>query len=171
MPAHGQHGLTPRQAAAVRHFLTHGNMTAAYRHAYSTANMKPATANRRAIDLFQKPAVVARVEQLRAECEAHAAMSREEALEIAANIARGKLSDYLDQDGHIDPAKVVACGPDLDEYTEDTMGAMTVRRKVKLGSRLAAIDRTAKMCGWDKQAALGDGQIVINLNMGDPPDE
>jgi len=97
-------------------------------------------------------------------------MSREEALEIAANIARGKLSDYLDKDGHIDPAKVVACGPDLDEYTEDTVGAMAVRRKVKLGNRLAAIDRTAKMCGWDKQAVLSGEGITITLNMGEPPD-
>jgi len=171
MPAHGQHGLTPRQAAAVRHFLTHGCMTAAYRHAYSTANMKPATVNRRAIDLFQKPAVAARVEQLRAQTEERAALSRHEALGILAEIARGTVAHFLDADGSLDISKVVSSGSEVQEFTEDTIGTATVRRRVKLASPLQAIERTAKMCGWDKQAALGDGQIVINLNMGDPPDE
>ena len=56
-----KHGLTPRQAMAVEHYVLHGCMSDAYRHAYSTANMQPATVNRRAIDLFSVPQVAARV--------------------------------------------------------------------------------------------------------------
>jgi len=123
-----EHGLTPRQAMAAEHYVLHGSMSAAYRHAYSTSNMQPATVNRKAIDLFRVPAVARRVEQLRAEAEERATITRDEALALLAVIARGKQS------------------------------AVAVR----------AIDRLAKMCGWDKQAVLGDDRVTITLNLGDP---
>jgi len=127
------HGLTQKQAAAVHHFIAHGNMSEAYRHAYNAGAMKQNTIGRRAFDLFRLPHVAARVAELREHSEQRASLSLDQAFGVLAELALDE-----QQQGHV---------------------------------RIHAIDRTSKMRGWDKQATLGDGQVVINLHMGEPPDE
>ena len=164
--ARDEHGLTPKQAKAVAHFVEHGDMSAAYRHAYNAERMKLATINRNAFDLFQVPPVAARVQALREDMAQASKLTREEALEILAKIARANLTDYLDASGEIDPKKLPLGGPDLEQIaiTESEMG---VARKLKVRNPIQAIERIARMCGWDKQLGLDSDGITINLNLGD----
>ena len=118
-----------------------------YRHAYSAADMQPTTVYRRAIELFATPHVAARVQALREEMAARCILTRKEALEILTRIARGKLSTYLDDDGHVDPRKVKALGgPDIQSFeTIDREGAVSCR--LQLHDPIRAIELIARMCG------------------------
>jgi len=108
---------------AVEHYVLHGGMSGAYRHAYSTANMQPATANRRAIELFDRPQVAARVVAPREESDLLSQLSREKALAILARIARGELPAYLDESGGIDTEEIRdQGGPDVEAVEEPTGG-------------------------------------------------
>ncbi|MFO8006980.1 MAG: terminase small subunit, partial [Candidatus Brocadiia bacterium] len=140
-----KHGLTPKQAMAVEHYILHGCMSDAYRHAYSTANMKPATVNRRAIELFAKPHVASRVQALREENDRLCQLTRKEALAILARIARGELSQYLDKEGHIRPELIHQGGPELESYTEKQHvqsgdeDMIVLSRKLKIRDPIRAI--------------------------------
>ena len=56
--------LTPKQRHFCRAAVSCSNMSDAYREAYNTANMKPATINREAHTLMSDPKIAARVESL-----------------------------------------------------------------------------------------------------------
>ena len=58
--------LTPKQEAFVQAFVETNNASEAYRRAYAAARMKTTTVHQRAHDVMAKPAVVARIEALRA---------------------------------------------------------------------------------------------------------
>jgi hypothetical protein len=161
-----KHGLTPKQAMAVEHYVLHGCMSGAYRQAYSVANMQPATVNRRAIELFDSPPVAARVQQIREENNRACQLAREEALAILTRIARGKVAPYLEADGSVDVRKVKEFGgPDV-EAVEEYVSGKALSRKLKIRDPIRAIERIAHMCGWDKQGPLVADGIIINLNMG-----
>lgn len=49
--------VTAKQQKAIDHFIVDRDKTKAYRHAYSTKNMKMRTVNRRAVELFKLPYV------------------------------------------------------------------------------------------------------------------
>lgn len=59
--------ITAKQEKACQVFIETGCKSTAYREAYNTAKMKPATINRKAFDLFETDIVMARVEELQAE--------------------------------------------------------------------------------------------------------
>lgn len=59
--------LTHKQESFAVEFVKTLNKTAAYRYAYDVSKMKPATVNRRAVDISQIPKVEARIKQLQAE--------------------------------------------------------------------------------------------------------
>lgn len=59
--------ITAKQERACQVFIETGCKTSAYREAYNAGNMKPATINRRAFELFETEIVLARVEELQAE--------------------------------------------------------------------------------------------------------
>lgn len=118
------------------------------------------------------PVVAARVQALREEMAAHCTLTRQEALEILTRIARGELSTYLDDDGHVDPRKVKALGgPDIQSLeTSDREGA--VRCRLRLRDPIRAIDLIARMCGWYRQSLLAGEGITITINTGEAlPDE
>lgn len=56
--------LTPKQEAAAQAFIECGDKSEAYRRAYDTKAMKPATINRAAFELFENPKIAARVAEL-----------------------------------------------------------------------------------------------------------
>ena len=58
--------LTAKQEAFCLAYMETGNATEAYRRAYSTENMKPATINRSAKDVLDNPNISARLKSLRA---------------------------------------------------------------------------------------------------------
>jgi len=169
-----KYGLTPKQAKAVEHYVVSGNMSEAYRSAYACENMKPNTISRNAFELFQRPNVAARVLALREEMDKASELSRSEALQILTRIARGELGKYLDEEGHIRPERLSTSGPDLESYSEDQgmtgsgdEAMITLSRKLKVRNPIQAIERIAKMCGWDKQRDFEAEGITINIDVGE----
>jgi len=160
--------LTPKQHAAVEHYLANGDMTAAYRHAYACNGRSKQAIYNYASQLFALPHVAAEIKRLRAETEKAGILSRQEALDILTRIAQGQLPAYLGDDGEIDPSTLKAGGPDLEQIST-TPGEHGVARRIKVRSPIKAIERIAKMCGWDQRTGIEAEGITINLNMGDPP--
>jgi hypothetical protein len=91
MPARRK-SMNPREEKAIRHFLQHGNMAAAYKHAgYAKKN-----ADRNAPKLFGRPHVKAYLDQLRAETAAvqdrHAVLSLARSREALSLIVEDALA-------------------------------------------------------------------------------
>jgi phage terminase small subunit len=154
--------LTGKQRLAAEHYSLHGDKTEAYRHAYSTGKQKTSTINRNAYRLFEHPNVKAYVDDLQAKSTSATIMARTEALEILSEIARGKLSDYLNEYGDFDTEKIAKSGYSLEaleiiEGTENSAG----RKKIKVRDPITAIDRIAKLEGWDKQ--VDDADKAVNF--------
>jgi phage terminase small subunit len=58
--------LTPKQERFVQAYIETGNATEAYRRAYRSDSMKPATVNREAKALLDNPKIAARLDEIRA---------------------------------------------------------------------------------------------------------
>ena len=169
--AMAQRKLTQKEQIAVNHFLANGSKTEAYKAGYSCKNMKPASINRAAFGLFERPPVKAEVDRMNEEARKNAIMSREEALGILSQIGRGKITNYLTEDGEIDVSKVASQGgSDVEELTvTETEGESFSRsqRKLKVRNPVQAIERLAKLEGWDKQNQLNIEGITFNINTGE----
>jgi len=140
-------------------------MTEAYAYAYDCSKMKRNVICQRAWELFQLPHVAAYAKKLRDEVMSKSCLSRREALEILASIARGKLAAYLEKNGDINSSKLVESGADLEEVAI-AHSRYGTSRKVRIRNPIQAIERIAKMCGWDKQGTLELDGVSINLNLG-----
>lgn len=58
-------GLTEKQEKFCKALIETGNQSEAYRRAYNTENMKPESVNRKAVEMVQKVAIAARLDELR----------------------------------------------------------------------------------------------------------
>jgi phage terminase small subunit len=137
-------GLTVRQENFCLAFVETSNATEAYRRAYSTANCKPATINRRAVDVLSNSKVEARIKELRAAiaqrtevtieslcAELTQAMqiaieTRQAAACIQATMAKAKLLGMVIDRSKMELEKFVVHAPEVDESTEewlDSVGA------------------------------------------------
>jgi len=160
--------LNGKEKIAADYYVLHGHKSNAYRAGYGAKNMKPNTVGRRADELFKRPRVAAYVEACRAKQTASNILTRDEALAILTDIAKGaKVSDLLGEDGEISPAKVIASGYSLEAY-EVIEGTLTTgrRSKVKVRNPIQAIERVAKMLGWDAAEKVDLGGVVFNINLG-----
>lgn len=61
------HGLTPKQEAFVQAYWETGNASEAYRRAYNTTNMKPASVNRLAFAQLENIKITSRLSELKAD--------------------------------------------------------------------------------------------------------
>ena len=59
--------LTDKQEKFVQKYIECGNQSESYRHAYNAKNMKPATVNRAAKEVYDNPNVAARIKELQAQ--------------------------------------------------------------------------------------------------------
>ena len=157
-------GLTAKQQAAADHFIVHGDVGAAYRSAYSTGRMKDTTIAARATEVFKHPKVVAYVDAAKKAATSKAVMTRQEALEILSEIGRGKLSDFINENGEIDKEAVSKAGYSLEEFSI-AAGKYGDNKKVKVRNPIQAIERLSKMLGWDKQAELDIGGVTFHINL------
>ena len=153
--------LTAKQKAAAGHYVLHGDKSEAYRKFYSSKS-KPATINKAAHRLFETETVKTYVEELQAKTTSATIMTRQRALEILSQIAEGKVSDLLNEYGDFDTEKIVKSGFSLEaleiiEGTENSAG----RKKIKVRDPITAIDRIAKLEGWDKQ--VDDADKAVNF--------
>lgn len=67
--------LTPKQLAFVDHYVKHGDATAAYRSAYDTSRMKPASVTRKAFDVLHSVNVSSMIKAAREEAAAKIGVS------------------------------------------------------------------------------------------------
>ena len=93
----GSGGLTPQQEAFARAVASGKSLSDAYRDAYHSDRMKPATINRRASELMAHGKVTARVAELRAELAELGLWSREDSTRTLIGVINNpdKASDIV----------------------------------------------------------------------------
>jgi len=154
--------LTPKQEAFCQAMVVSDNASEAYRAAYST---KGGSVSPNASRLLALPHVAARVQELRDRAADKAVAERREALVELTRIARGRLGNYLREDGTIDVAKLADAGPEVESFQlVDTEHGQ--RASIKLRDPIRAIERLAKMLGWDQPDKLEVAGVTLNLNLG-----
>ena len=156
--AHRGGMLNPKQKAFVREYLkdfnaTHAAIRAGYKH--------PDVQGPR---LLGHVGVQAELQRLREKAENNAVMKFDEACEILTGIARSCLVEYMDgKTGAIDIRQ--GNHHAVQEVTQvscDKDGNPIV--KIKLNSKVQAIDRLAKMLGWDAPTRLEhSGDIELSI--------
>lgn len=160
--------LTAKETLFADYMIAHPDCTQleAYRHAYKTKDTDRG-ASRNAYSILNRPHVKAYIEAAKAEARNEAILSRQEALAILTEISRGQLVDLLDDYGNIDPAKIKKAGRALESYENITGNGENsdTRIKAKIRDPISAIDRIAKLEGWDKQKDLNLDGVVFNLNL------
>jgi phage terminase small subunit len=146
--------LTIKQEKACRKFIETGDKSAAYRHAYSTKNMKPATVNRRAFDLFELGKIQARVGELRAKIAKRNDITQDRVLKEYAKLAFLDPRQFYDETGelipvHKLPANVAATLTAMDVQSIFGKDGNTIGdiKKIKFADKKAALDSVAKHLG------------------------
>lgn len=86
---------TAKQQKAIDHFIVNGDKSAAYRHAYSTKNMKLETVHRNAIRLFNLPHVAKIVEASRSKASDDAQIDAAWVLKRSALLADFNIRKFL----------------------------------------------------------------------------
>jgi phage terminase small subunit len=159
-------GLNDRQRAFCReYFRNPSNATqAAIKVGYS-----PKTAYSQAGRLLKNVEVRAEIERLRKAAEDSAIMDRNEACRILSAIARSNVSDFFDESGRIAvrPDEAPAGDPRAVEAVKQTLdGDGNPVIQFRLVSKVAAIERLAKLMGWDapvKQNMVGEMTFSVKL--------
>ena len=126
--------------------------------------MKASTVHRRAQDVFDREAVKAYVKKCKDEASSIAVLTRQEALKILSEIARGKLSDFFTPEGGIDKQAVAKAGYSLEEFCI-AAGKYGDNTKIKVRSPIQAIERLSKMLDWDQSKSLDLDGVTFNLNL------
>lgn len=155
--------LTPRQEAFCRSMLTTENASEAYRQAGYKSKSRDVSAN--ASRLLAQPHVASRIRQLRDKAAADGVAELSETLVCLSCIARANVSDYLDENGRLDPAKIASAGPELEAFQlVDTQHGQRIT--IKLRDPIRAIERLAKMLGWDSPDKHTLQDVTFNLALG-----
>lgn len=91
--------LTIKQEAFCQAYLRLGDKSAAYREVYSCANMKAESINRKAVEVFQKVNVTARVEELQSKAreiaEKEFDITHKEILNHLNILRKARIDDYV----------------------------------------------------------------------------
>lgn len=163
---------------AIEYVALGGNATQAYLRAKPT--VKVTTAGQEGYKLLKKPHVVDRIAELRRELSARDQMSLEERRRVLESIARADQSDIWETVPG--PHGGLRLKP-LDELTPEQRHAIQemdivpnqfgIRRRVKLYSRLDAIDQLNRMDGLYKQPVEREREVhwVVVLQRELSPDE
>ena len=165
--------LTPRREKAARKFVETGDMTEAYRFAFSTVNMKRTTVNRRATEVFACPKVKARVRQLSLALEEEHKITKDKVLYQLKSILEAKITDYVkltreivnepirDKRGNIISEVTIPVERTLltfkpfDELTESQILAIESVKQTQFGVELKlhgkswTIERISRLLGYD----------------------
>lgn len=147
--------LSPKRAAFVREYVIDWNATAAALRAGYSAR----TARSQGQRLLTGVDIQNEVSRHREAVEGAALLSYEESLRILSAMARGNVGDYLDADGHIDMERLKRHCPEAVQSIEtrsttDDDGTTTVVTKFRLCDRVRALERLAKLRGWDQPSKV-----------------
>lgn len=145
--------LTPKQHQFVTEYVKDFNATAAaIRSGYSEK-----TAYSQGSRLLSNAGIADAIRQIQTEQRSALIMEYDEACAILSSIARGRVADYLGEDGRIDtnrirtnqPAAVLSIETDMHIEGSNADPTYVHTTKFKLHSPIAAIQQLAKMRGWD----------------------
>ncbi|NLO71301.1 MAG: terminase small subunit [Porphyromonadaceae bacterium] len=149
-----QQTLTLKQNKFVNKYLECGNASEAYRFAYSCANMKDETINRKAIEVLQNGKVAARIKELQARLQLKSDLTKERVLFELECIIDAQITDYLDFTGSRIKFKPFS------ELTQRQVKAIESIKKgrngieLKLHGKSWSIERICKMLGYDAPEKL-----------------
>lgn len=154
--------LTARERKFVHAMLECSSQTEAIKMVGTTAKQP----NKAGSEMMSRPHVRKAYEALRDDWEEQQCMSFHEACRRLTQQARGNVSEFLDEDGNIDRRKVADAKlseSKLDgfevEIKIDDKGNRIETTKLKMGSRVSAIQTLSKMKGWDKV------EVTANVNI------
>ena len=145
--------LTIKQEAFCQAYIKLGDKSAAYREAYSTSKMLPATINRKASEMFENGIITARVEVLRAEIKEDNKITMSEIVSTLSDMLRFDLSELYDSNGklkniHSIPkkARIMIAQIETEEIRikGNVVGSV---KKVKVFDKLQAVEKLMKHLG------------------------
>lgn len=169
--------ITPKMERFCREYNIDFNGAAAARR----AGYKQSSCYAIATENLQKPAIQARIMELREESAKKYNITKESLMQILRDIAGAKLDDIMDDQGQVLPPdqwpehmKRAVSGMEVDEiYTGsgEARVAIGVKRKVRLSEKTKAIELLNKMLGFNApervapvDANTGEALIpVINI--------
>ncbi len=138
--------LTPKREKFAQKFVSCGNQSQAYRHAFNVGkNTKPETIWTRASHLMADDKVSARVAQLQEQLAEKSGVTAQRVVEEMAKIAFGDLRGLFDEAGNLLPPNKWA-----DKDAAIVAGMDVVTRKAGDGE----VEHVAKIKQWDKPKAL-----------------
>ena len=169
-PGKRGHAPTERQKSFC-HNLFDNKMTQgeAYKAAgYSANNHKHAAT--KAWSLKQIPHVAAYLDELNNRAVSEAVLGKQEAMEILSAIARGQVKKYVNDQGRFIDGSISESGADLasvELIEHEGLSTSTTRRKIKMNDPVKAIERLARLRGWDKEQRLDIGGVTFVMDTGD----
>lgn len=153
--------LTPKQEAFCLKYMETGNASEAYRLAYDSEKMKPATINRTAFELLENPKISARLEELKAARLKRHEITVDRVLAEYAKLAFLDIRKAFDESGTLKPihelddeTAAAIAGLDIVENAgnmeisgEGVRHIPTVTKKIKLSDKKGALDSLARHLG------------------------
>ncbi len=138
--------LTPKQERFVQEYLLSGNATEAYKKAYTTGKMKPATINRNAKANLDNNKISTRIRQLRTAMAKRAEIDQDRLTQEYARIAFADFRQFFNEDGNIIPIKDLS----------DDAAAVLAGVDVQMIGNGDDVSYVRKFKTWDKLKALND---------------
>lgn len=147
--------LTPKQQAFVREYVVDFNATAAY----IRAGYSPRAARTGSSLLMANPNIQTAIKRHTDAANTASIMEYTEACEILTAMGRGNVGDYLGDDGAIDIDRIRKVCPQavqgIDVTTQvDNDGNVSHITKFRIADRVRALERLAKLRGWDQPARI-----------------
>jgi len=144
--------LNDRQRAFVMAYHDCHNATAAAKQAgYSVR-----TAGKIGPRLTGRPNIKAALDELRDYLFRQQIMNKTEAAALLSNMARGRITDLLDENGEIDPRLVKQHGAETVKRIAREETKFGLNRELELHDPRAAIETLAKIMGWLKDERTVD---------------
>jgi phage terminase small subunit len=127
------------------------DQSAAYRIAYNTKNMKPATINRAATALMRNPTITTRIDQLREPILKKLHISLEVVLREIAKTAFSNVGDFLTMGEN---GKMYLC---LEDITHDQLAAVKKLKTTEI------MDEDGNVTGFSNEFELGDKLKALEM--------
>lgn len=142
--------LTIKQERFCQKYLECGNASEAYRFAYEPKRCTDKSIWENASKLLSNAKVAPRLAELKSQAAEVCNLERADALRMLSEAVLADVTDYVSPDGIIrttDILKMPKSKRRLIEKIESTKYGC----KITLISKSGALDRLAKMCGWDAE--------------------
>jgi len=168
---------TAMQQNAINHFIVNGDKSAAYRHAYSTKNMKVESVHRNAIALFKLPKIAKIVEAVRVKASDDAQIDAAWVLKRVSMLADFNIKKFLVFKKGVALYDFSKATDDdwycIQEISIDQIGVsedglyLVDKIKLKAVDKLRALDQVGKhvsVQAWKEELALAGVVTTVNMS-------